>query len=255
MSIEEFARRILCRELGRDVALHDDRTRPSMYDLRVGVADAPEIAIECVGAVDPVRVETWNIGPANGPMLLQLRSDWHVVLEPQARLKEVRTRLEQLLQRCEQLGMEGFVPIDFRMRRANNSLYSAFKALRIDSVHRFEYPSTGKVDLGMTGVGGSVDTLGHAVPGWIGDFLRAPQRADVLKKLRISGAQQCHVFVPVAFGGVPWAVESYLGSQINTLPPTAPDLPAPVTAAWITYGVNGLGWNGSSWHLFNTTFD
>jgi hypothetical protein len=51
ITFEECARRILQRELGRPVVLHDDGRRPGLYDLRVGDDAATEIAIECVGAV------------------------------------------------------------------------------------------------------------------------------------------------------------------------------------------------------------
>ena len=45
------------KELRRNVALKDDSSMPSTYDLRVGPADAPEVAVECVGAIDPIFAE------------------------------------------------------------------------------------------------------------------------------------------------------------------------------------------------------
>jgi hypothetical protein len=103
----------------------------------------------------------------------------------------------------------------------------------------------------MTGVGGAVDATGEALPRWLTGFLLARERADVLSKLEKSGAAKCHVFVPVSFGGVPWGVESYLGGPLEHLPPIAPVLPHPVTAAWITYGHNGLRWDGALWRRFD----
>jgi len=47
-----------------------------MYDLRIGTVEAPDVAIECVGAVDPVRAETWNAGPGKGPLRLTVKGDW-----------------------------------------------------------------------------------------------------------------------------------------------------------------------------------
>src|SRR2546428_3688676 len=76
MIVERWARRVVEEELQRTVELHDDQSQPSMFDLRVGPADPPAIAIECVGAVDPIRVETWNVGPAKGAMRLALKGDW-----------------------------------------------------------------------------------------------------------------------------------------------------------------------------------
>jgi hypothetical protein len=54
---EEWARRILEKELKRNVALNDDGSVPGMYDLRIGSADVTEMAVECVGAVDPILTE------------------------------------------------------------------------------------------------------------------------------------------------------------------------------------------------------
>jgi hypothetical protein len=48
---------MLEKDLRRDVALKDDGSMPSIYDLRVGAANAPEVAVECVGAIDPSFTE------------------------------------------------------------------------------------------------------------------------------------------------------------------------------------------------------
>ncbi len=76
MAGEEWARRIVEKELRRSVVVNDDGSRDGMYDLRIGPADAPELAVECVGAVDPIRAETWSEGPSKGPLELALRGDW-----------------------------------------------------------------------------------------------------------------------------------------------------------------------------------
>jgi hypothetical protein len=57
MAGEEWARRILEKDLKRNVVLKDDGTASGMYDLRIGSADAPEMAVECVGTVDPKLTE------------------------------------------------------------------------------------------------------------------------------------------------------------------------------------------------------
>jgi hypothetical protein len=48
---------MLEKELRRDVALKDDGSMPSIYELRVGPANAPEVAVVCVGAIDPIFTE------------------------------------------------------------------------------------------------------------------------------------------------------------------------------------------------------
>jgi hypothetical protein len=252
MSVERRAQVILQRAMQREIVIHDDGSQPGMYDLRVGSASAPEVAIECTGAVDPIRTETWNVGPARGPLECALSGDWSVELRPHARVRPILTRIEALLQEFEELKLIGFHPVDHRLRRRNESLFRELDDLEIDSVSCFQVDGSGKVHLDMSGIGGAVDRLGRGVPAWIGEFLRDPQRADVLLKLRRSGAPDCHVFIPVEFGGVPWPVESYLGSELENLPTGAPDLPPPVTVVWITYGVNGLRWDGSGWSTFDS---
>lgn len=250
-SVEVWAARLIERELKRPVLVHDDGTQPGLYDLRIGPSDAPEAAIECVGAVDRIRTEAWNIGPAKGPISLNVDGDWHVVLKPTARITRVRPLLEGLLQAMEDVGFDGFIPVDWHLRRKDSHQYDTLKSLGITSLHRIRIDGGGKVHLGMTGIGGWVDSTGQAVPSWVREFLLDPEREDVIAKLDRSGASECHVFIPVSFAGVPWDVESYLGSAIESLPPKPPDLPTPVSRVWIVYGQTGLRWDGSEWLLFN----
>lgn len=233
------------------MVLHDTGRKPGLYDLRVGNTDSPDIAIECVGAVDAVRTETWNIGPARGPLSLNLTGDWHVVLKPNARVKEIRRRLEEVLRLCEAAAIDGFTPVDWSLKHHHPQVFAALDALQIESIARFREPGTGQVHLGMTGTGGAVDPQGRAVPGWIEEFLRAPGQKDVIAKLERSGAVQRHVFVGVSFMGVPWPVESYLGTSTDHLPETSPALPLSLDAVWTMYGRRGLRWDGFNWTFFD----
>ncbi len=47
-----------------------------MFDLRVGPAEAPSLAIEVAGAVDQERTETWNVGPAKSGRQWNVTGDW-----------------------------------------------------------------------------------------------------------------------------------------------------------------------------------
>lgn len=62
-TVEGWAKQIVAKELGEIVEVHDDGSEPGMYDLMIGSKSSPKYAIECVGAVDPVATETWNVGP------------------------------------------------------------------------------------------------------------------------------------------------------------------------------------------------
>lgn len=249
-AFEEYARQILQRELGRVVVIHDDGRKPGMYDLRVGTEHAPDIAIECTAAVDPVRTATWNVGPAEGSLMLESTSDWYLVLKPHAQVKKARRQLREVVRLCEAAGINGRVEVDWSLKRYHPDVFAALDALRIDSIGR--YDGTGTVRFGMTGIGGAVDTHGEAIPGWIEEFLRAPARKDVIDKLERSSAVQRHVFVGVDLGGVPWPVESYLGDRTDHLPERSPVLPPPIDAVWIMYGERGLHWDGQEWRFFDS---
>lgn len=252
MAGEELARRIIERELKRTVVINDDNSAPGMYDLRIGSADAPEVAIECVGAVDPAFTETWNIGPARGPLELSIKGDWTVVIDPNASVKAVKQHVEQLIQKLEDSGIHNIL-VDHWLKWQDTALFDELESLKITHAYCYLMPGTGKVHLGMPGIGGAVDEHGSAVPEWIGEFLHAPAQKDVLCKLQRSGAANRDVFVIVTFSGATWPVESYLAGELNHLPSQVPDLPEPVTGVWVVSGMGqrGLRWDGNAWKLFD----
>ena len=89
-------------------------------------------------------------------------------------------------------------------------LLHELESLGIGHAYCFSMPGSGRVFMRMEGTSGWVDSAGSALPQWIEEFLCDPEREDVLFKLRHSGAQERWAFVPVALGGAPWSVESYL---------------------------------------------
>lgn len=251
---EEWARRILEKELKRKVVLNDDNSAPGMYDLRVGPADVPELAVECVEAIDPIRIKTWMAGPARGPLQLALTGDWSIQLTPGARIDAVRQRVEPLLRELEERGFYD-VPVDYFLKRLDAALFQQLESLNIRYASCYRVSGTGKVHLGMTGIGGVVDSTGGALPEWVGEFLRA--HPDKLSKLERSGARGRHMFLPVSFAGAPWRVESYLTTGLDQLPSEAPDLPPQVTGVWIVseFGRRGLRWDRGAWHVFEARGD
>lgn len=253
---EEGARRVVQRALRRTVVKNDNGSEDGMYDLRIGPADAPEVAIECVRAVDSTFTETWNVGPAVGPLALAVAGDWTVEIAATARVKVVKQHLERLLNDLEEQGIYS-VRVDHWLERANATMFNKLEPLGITNASCYRTKGTGKVYLGLPGMGGAVDDKGSAVPKWLGDFVRDPAREDVLSKLQRSGAKDRHVFVIATFGGVPWAVESYLTGGLDHLPTQPTDLPAPVTAAWVVsgFGQRGLHWDGTSWSVFDAGSD
>lgn len=253
MAGEEWARRIVQKALNCAVHLHDDNSQPSMYDLRIGPADAPEVAIECVGAVNRTYTETWNVGPAKGPLTLPVAGNWTVEISPTARVKIVKQRLQQFLMELEGRGIHG-ISHDHFVAPTDQGILDEMDSIGI--VHASRYPAdySGRVYLTMPGTGGCVDDKGTELPKWLEDFTRNPDQADVLSKLQKSGATNCHVFVFATFQGVPWTVEAYLTGSLTDIPDNPPNLPSPLTEAWVVagFGDKGLHWNGNAWRIVAT---
>jgi hypothetical protein len=247
---EEWARRIVQKELKRTVKMNDDGRRDSMYDLRIGSVDAPEVAIECVGAVDSVFTETWNLGPAKGPLSLEVQGDWNVEIATAARVKTVRQNLQRLLKELESQRTHN-VTMDYRLRWVDPGRFNELESLGIAHAHCYRVQGSGKVHLSLPGTGGAVDKKGSEVPKWLGDFLRARARADVLSKLERSGASVRHACVIANLAGVPWSVGYYFMGELDVVPGESPKLPPPVNAAWVVpdFGQKGLYWDGTCWRV------
>jgi hypothetical protein len=252
MAGEIRAQQIIQKELKSIVSINDDGSKPGMYDLRIGPIELPAVAIECVGAVDPVYAETWNIGPARGPMELKLNGDWIVTISVNAQIKTLRKNLGKILKKLESKNRYDVI-VDIPLQQEDITLYHELEMLRINSAMCYMIQGTGKVHLTLPGSSGMVDERGKDLPNWIGEFIRDPIRKDVLLKLKKSGAKECHVFVYVESIGAPWCVESYLMSDLNYLPQIAPDLPSPVSGVWIlsTNNRKGIHWNEYGWRIFD----
>ena len=247
---EEWARRIVRSVLERAVERHDDGSSPGMYDLRIGPVDAPTVAIECVRAVDATYTETRKVGPAKGPFSLPVRGDWIVEIAATARVKAVNQHLARILTQLERRGIYNLTT-DHWLKRDDEALFKDIDSLGINHASCFRLEGSGKVHLTMPGDGGAIDNTGRTVPKWLGDFLRAPAQSDVLSKLNQSKAPNRHAFVFVTLGGTPWTVASYFFNDADQTPQGIPDLPEPITAAWVVpqFGSTGLYWDGLTWRM------
>lgn len=251
---EEFARLVISKELGRSVEHHDDGSRDSMFDLRVGPQEAPEVAIECTGAVNQKFVESWKAGPDKGSFVLDgIENDWIVETRVGAKIKLVMAEIESLLKRLEAAKI--FHLNELWRHRDHKELMDDLERVGITAAHRVDRSDpTGKVNLMLPGIGGAVDDNGTQVAGWVSEFLNDEQRADNLYKLKMSGAPECHIFIPIRFSGAPFAVESYFTGDLEKLPQDAPVLPSPVDCVWLCGLRNkGVWWDGSEWKFFRTT--
>jgi len=102
VAFERWAQLIIEKELNRSVDIHDDGSQPSMYDLRIGAVESPDVAIECVSAVDSVRTRTWKAGPDKGPLHLEVKGDWRIGITPETDIRKLQRRIEPILQNLEE---------------------------------------------------------------------------------------------------------------------------------------------------------
>lgn len=134
-SSETWAQSVVAEATGACVHVHDDGSEPSMYDLRVGPAADPDVAIEVTGAVDPEFTATWNTGPATRALMLPLRGDWSVTIQPGTYVNQIAPQLEALLRLIEaDQNREIGLPIDYVLRRHNQRIYDAFEAIGVTYV-------------------------------------------------------------------------------------------------------------------------
>ena len=256
MTVEQWAQQVIEKQLNRSVFIHDDGSQPSMYDLRIGAVEAPDVAIECVGAVDSDFTETWTVGPGKGPLHLKVKGDWKIGITWKTNIRRLERRIEPVLQKLEKLDVSE-VRVGLLLERDESGLLEDLESLDILYVSCSRMPGTGRVHMIPEGVGGFVDSAGDALPQWIEEFLCDPKQGDVLFKLRRTNAQERWVFVPVRFGGAPWPVWSYLIGDLEYLPPTEPNLPSPVTGIWLasTLGTHGVRWDKAGWRSFRVIED
>jgi hypothetical protein len=249
MAKEEWERQIVENVLKRIVEIHDDNSSDGMYDLRIGAADSPDIAIECIRAVEKAYMET-----RNQPMLLNtsIPGIWVVNITINAPIKRLQKEIDALLRELQSLGCTN-LKTGLRLKHENEALDKRLTSLGIRSI-LFSLPSeVGQVYLLMPMKVYSANEKGDALPAWIGKFLRDDACQDVLCKLQRSGAVERQVFIVTGFHGLPEDVDAYLRGDLNRVPIIAPDLPPPVTGVWIIeeFSTRGLYWGGMNWHLFD----
>src|SRR5215211_3213220 len=210
-----------------------------------------------VGAVDSVGTATWNVGPGKGPLRLTgVKGDWMITISRDANIRTIRRNIESFLCDLEKRDVRR-VSEGILFKRPDDLLLQKLESLGIQHASCVRMPGTGQVHWTMEGSGGAIDSEGSALPQWIEEFFRDSEREDVLRKLRHTGAQERWVVVPVALGGTPFSVESYLMGEFECLPATGPNLPSPVTGIWVasTHGTHGVRWDSAGWRLFRISDD
>jgi hypothetical protein len=252
---EMWAQQLIALALGVDVHGHDDNSAQSMYDLRVGPSEAPEIAIEVVGAVDREWTETWNVGPAVRGKRWNVVGDWMITIRPGTRIKTLQRELLPVISALERLGVHSH-RAGRRRHAFDAGLDDALESLGVQSLHCLETNGTGTIHMTMPGEGGMVHEDGNLVADWVVEFLKHEDRADVLHKLALATtAARREVFIAVTLMGAPWSITSYLTGTLEQLPGASPLLPAGVDGVWLAATISfheslGIRWVGTDWSRF-----
>lgn len=247
---EEWARKVIERHLGCAVERNDDGSKPSMYDLRVGLEATPDIAIECVRDIDEEAITVWKRGPGESPIKVEAPGDWVIELGRNADVREIKKILSSLLARLHAAG-EFNVLADDHLQGRDDGLFLELTKLGINYVQCGNRQGPGRVHFTMALVGGIVDESGNDIADWLSNFLKRDDCGDNLRKLAVSGAKHRHIFIMPTLNGTFIAPMFHHFEKSFALPQKAPTLPPQITAAWIvpTATHTGLFWNGSHWNV------
>lgn len=235
---EDDAQRMIEKVLGVPVVQYDTNSGHSVPDLRIDYPDRPPGYVEVVAdnAQQPWRALHDEVDGGNRTLAVPgLDYEWLIYLKDKTQIKKLDVWLPDLLRRLEQAGelFEHRVDATLRHRIQDSPFGTEIKKIGIDRI------VAGKQADGMAvvryvlpGVEGPAAIDLDRVVEWCEEFLNAPARADVRRKLAETGAQERHAFVVVGWGSE-WAVVGALSYDTDVLPDQAPHLPDEVTHLWL----------------------
>lgn len=243
-------------ELGVPVALYDDGRRESMYDLTIRYPDRPPGAVEVTSVTDGASVALWK--RINPPLERwcepRLGGGWSVGVTPTANGKRIKKQLPDILARLEAAGIR-----EARPRQHHDPL--RLWELGIRHLHQApgtEFPGSIYPTLALPHeqTGGVVPHHTNALADWLAGWISDPTRADNLRKLSASGADERHLFVIFrGFSGAPFQVADALMRDESQPPDVGPDLPPEITHLWAVSLWNmghGFRWApDTGWTRFN----
>lgn len=244
---EVWAAAMVSAALCAEVRHHDDGSSDSQYDLDIIRPGFPVAAAEVVAAADSASIELWKLmNGGDGRWLIRnLRGGWMVTVMATARYRRLRAELPALLAKLEEAGLTALPGA-----AGGAGLDRVARDLQVASAWQGDTSFPGSVylsiELPSERSGGIVSESGDPLSKWLGEFLREPGQADVLSKLRRSGADQRHAFVLLpGFSTAPFPVTDILMRSDAALPSRAPDLPAEITHLWAVSTWNsgdGMRW-------------
>jgi len=116
------------------------------------------------------------------------------------------------------------------------------------------------IDQGPKRTGGAVPTDGRPLVEWLTEWFARADKADNLRKLAASGADERHLFLILpSFAEAPFAVADLLMREGAPFPGKPPRLPDEVTHVWLVStwsSGSGMRWSPDrGWSRFDKSFD
>lgn len=202
-----------------------ERQSHGEHDIDLVHPDGRRGIVEVAAIVNDVNLETIAaiLHSKHGDTIQARKSKggWYVRPSNGALIKRLRTRLDSCLARLEAAGINSFDP---HMFDVPTNLIAELARLGVESGDIVDFIRPGTIKLGLPSDGGWLGTsiVNDAV-------LDAAQRADNLRKLSASDAEERHIFVFMeSSSGAPY-LALFLGADL----PAAPRVPQPITHVWV----------------------
>lgn len=244
---QECIRRVLP---GSSITQHDDGSKPGMYDLKIVYPSGLTGAVEVTAAADAPRVGLWREVRKRAVLRQEpsLAGGSLVRILPSARVRELGRQLPNLLLELEREGrkvIRGAEASTDRQEALAGTL-GVIEALQSTTDRPgsiYVMPPEGSPEQ----MGGYSPLTGDPLAVWLGDWLADERRADNVRKLINSYADERHMFVLVpGFTLAPFSVIDLLISPNAALPTIPPLLPTGVTHVWtMSYWDSGDGFRWS----------
>lgn len=237
---EAWAKACIERELPHaQVDQHDDKSQPSMYDLKITYPDGVVAAVEITAAMDERQMWVRKSAQGRGERRQEpnLVGGWGVrVSAPDVPKKHFNKQLPALLRGLEQAGQ-----IVVRGDKSSSGHLAALAGtLGVIEARQWQTAHPGSIYVMPErprgpAAGYLLPDNGDPLANWLGTWIAdpAPNQSGNLAKLANSGAAERHLFIFVpSFTVAPDPIPDLLIEPGAPLPQVAPTLPREVTHIW-----------------------
>lgn len=248
---EAKAARVVARLTGEEVTIQDDNTHDGMPDIRINYTDGRTGFVEVVTDIDRSYAETYrritrqNDKGSSLRLPGELRSPsvhriWFVTLSNRANLRNINDSLPALLAKIETNG-EFFESVTTQETLAQVTSQHSAELVRLGVVEiasrapresETERHKDGIILLYPGGIQGPADVTWDDFYQSLSELLASNLVLRKVSKLWKAGGDDSHIFIGTSFT-TRWAIYRALSMDVQSIPPTAPDLPERITHLWL----------------------